>query len=74
MIAVNEQILSWIQNEKFNIDKQPLIIFFIVLYKYHISPFLKQRQRQTYYNGVIKPHPPIPWYGIATMSNIFKVF
>ena len=21
----------------------------------HISPFLKQRQRETYYNGVIKP-------------------
>ena len=49
------KILSWIQNEKFNINKQPLIIFFIVLYKYHISPFLKQRQRETYYNGVIKP-------------------
>ena len=25
------------------------------MYKYHISPFLKQRQRETYYNGVIKP-------------------
>ena len=49
------KILSWIQNEKFNINKQPLIIFFIVLYKYHISPFLKQRQRETSYNGVIKP-------------------
>ena len=49
------KILSWIQNEKFNINKQPLIIFFIVLYKYHISLFLKQRQRETYYNGVIKP-------------------
>ena len=48
------KILSWIKNEKFNIDKQSLIILFIVLYKYHISPFLKQRQRETYYNGVIK--------------------
>ena len=49
------KILSWIQNEKFSIDKQSLIILSIVLYKYHISPFLKQRQRETYYNGVIKP-------------------
>ena len=39
----------------------------------HISPFLKQCQRETYYNGVIKP---TLLYGsmTAAMSNIFKVF
>ena len=39
----------------------------------HISPFLKQRQRETCYNVVIKP---TLLYGsmTAAMSNIFKVF
>ena len=44
-------------NTKWEIQYRQTTInhFFIVLYKYHISPFLKQRQRETYYNGVIKP-------------------
>ena len=72
------KILSWIQNEKFNIDKQPLIIFFIVLYKYHISPFLRQRQRETYYNGVIKPtllYGSMIWdsCNVKHLQNILKL-
>ena len=43
----------------------------------NISPFLKQHQRETYYNGVIKPtllYGSMILYGTAAMLNIFKVF
>ena len=45
----------------------------------HISPFLRQRQRETYYNGAIKPmHPPVSEHGLGqlqcrTSKQCFKI-
>ena len=48
------------------------------MYKYHISPFLKQRQRETYYNGVIKPtllYGSMIWdsYNVKHLQSILKL-
>ena len=44
----------------------------------HISPFIKQRQRETYYNGVIKPillYGSMIWYScnIEPLQSILKL-